>query len=99
MKNVRLLAIALLVPFTALTAYTIYDIGVLAVFEHQMASSGGWLVFVDLAIALLFIMIWMVPDARPTGRNPWPYIVITLIAGSFGPLFYLALSKPRESDH
>jgi len=23
------------------------------------------------------------------GLNPWPYVVITLLAGSFGPLFYL----------
>lgn len=28
-------------------------------------------------------------DARQRGLNPWPYVFITVVAGSFGPLAYL----------
>ncbi len=94
--HLRFIARVLLVPFVGLTLYTLYDVGVLAVFEHQLASSGGWHVFADLSIALTLLMVWMVPDARRTGRNPYLYVIITLIAGAFGPLLYFALSKPDD---
>lgn len=85
------LAVALLVPFTALTVYALADVGFIGVFEHQLASSGGWQVWVDLVIAIVLLLTWLIPDARRTGRNPWPFVVISLIAGSFGPLLYVAL--------
>lgn len=93
MKRVQALSLALLVPFSALTAYSVYDVGLLGVFEHQLASSGGWQVLADLIIAIVLILFWLVPDARRSGRNPWPYVFLALAAGSFGPLLYLALAK------
>jgi len=38
----------------------------------------------------------MVPEAKRAGRNPWPYVVITLFLGSFGPLLYLILSPQKQ---
>ena len=96
MRLARRITFIVILPFTLLTAYTLWDVGALAVFEHQAATSGGWQVFTDLAIALLLIMAWMVPHARRHGRNPWPYVVLTLVAGSFGPLLYLILSKEES---
>jgi hypothetical protein len=52
-------------------------------------------VLADLVIALTLVMIWLWRDARTGGRNPWPWIGLTLIAGSFGPLLYL-LTQPRS---
>ncbi len=43
----------------------------------------------DLVIALFLVLTWLWNDARTSGRNPWPWIGITLVAGSFGPLLYL----------
>ncbi len=93
MKCAKALSIALLVPFSALTAYSVFDVGLLGVFEHQLASSGGWQVLADLVIAIVLILFWLVPDARRSGRNPWPYVFLSLAAGSFGPLLYLTLAK------
>ncbi len=98
MKHLRMLSIVLLVPFTALTGYALYDIGFMGVFEHQFSNSGGLQVWIDLAIAVTLILFWLVPNAKRTGRNPWPYVIITMIAGSFGPLLYFALAKPSASD-
>ena len=33
-------------------------------------------------------MVWMWKDAQATGRNVWPFVGITVFAGSFGPLLY-----------
>jgi hypothetical protein len=34
-------------------------------------------------------------DARSTGRNIWPWIIATLVAGSFGPLLYFITGKQK----
>jgi hypothetical protein len=36
-------------------------------------------------------------DARQTGMNPWPFIVVTIFMGSFGPLLYLAARELRAT--
>lgn len=89
MQRLRLLAIALLIPFGGLTAYAVYQHGFKGILEYQLQTSAGLQVIVDLVIAMVLVLCWLVPHARRTGRNPWPYIVVTAIAGSFGPLLYL----------
>ena len=93
MQPLRLLAIAILIPFTGLTAYAVQQVGFSGILEYQLASPPGWQVIVDLVIAMVLFLCWMIPNAKQTGRNPWPYIVITAIAGSFGPLLYLAAAR------
>ena len=96
MKIARSFSLIVLVPFTLLTAYALWEVGPIGVFAHQYASPGGWQVFVDLVIACLFFVIWMFGNAKKTGRNPWGYLVLTLAAGSFGPLLYFAFAKPES---
>lgn len=74
------------------------------VWEHRytgfidLALAGGWgaQVFVDLVIALVIVLFWLVGDARRNGRSPWGYVVTTFFLGSIGPLLYLSLGSPRE---
>lgn len=96
MKHAKLFSIIALIPFTILTVYSIMDVGVVGIFKHQFASSGGMQVFFDLVIAATLILFWLVPHAKSHNRNPLLYIVLTLIAGSYGPLLYLAFAKIND---
>ena len=97
MEMRRKLAIALLIPFALLTLYALARVGYAGIFEHALAGPAGWQIFTDLVVALVLILVWMIADARRTGRNPWPWIVLTLLLGSFGPLLYLAVGRADES--
>jgi hypothetical protein len=92
MDSRRTLAIVLLVPFTLLTAYAVAEVGFIGIFAYALASPPGWQLFFDLAIALVLVLVWLVADARKARRNPWPWVVLTLLTGSIGPLLYLAIS-------
>lgn len=98
MSQRKLLALVLLVPFTALTAYAVAEVGYIGIFDYHRHSPAGWQVFTDLVLALLLVMVWMVQDARASGRNPWPWLALTLFAGSFGPLLYLAMTPGEASE-
>lgn len=85
----RALLMLTLVAFSALSAIAVWRHGYWGIFDAQLQSYAGLQVLADLAIAMTLFMVWMWRDARSSGRNPWPWIVLTLLAGSFGPLFYL----------
>lgn len=97
MTSRKILAIALLIPFALLTAYAVARVGYIGIFDYHRHSPAGWQVFTDLVIALLLVLVWLIPDARERGRSPWPWVVMTLLLGSFGPLLYLALEKSPPS--
>lgn len=94
--NIRTLAIVLLIPFVALTIYAVMQVGYVGIFDYHRHSPAGWQVFADLVVALILVLFWLVPNARSTGRNPWPWVVMTLLLGSIGPLCYLAFA-PQNS--
>ena len=86
----RLIAlIAVIIVFGALTAQALLDVGYFGIFEIQIQTWSGMQVFTDLAIMCVLAVIWMVRDAKTSGVNAWPFVVMTLVAGAFGPLFYL----------
>lgn len=91
-----LLLLTLLV-FGGLTGLALWEHGFVGVLKYQMQNSAGQQVFMDLSIALGLAMVWMYRDAKAHQRNPWPWIVLTLIWGSFGPLFYL-ITQPRKTQ-
>ena len=89
----RPLLLITLILFSALTALALWQHGYWGIFEPLLRSTAGLQVLVDLVIALTLFMAWMWGDARRLGRNPWPWIALTLLTGSFGPLLYL-LGRP-----
>ena len=50
-------------------------------------------------IALGLFLVWMWRDAKAEGRNPWPWILITLATGSIGPLIYLLVYRTGKNTH
>lgn len=98
MDSRRTLAIVLLVPFTLVSIYAVAEVGFSGIFAYALASPPGWQLFFDLVIALVLVLVWLVADARKSGRNPWPWVAVTLLAGSFGPLLYLA-AGPSTAKH
>ena len=85
----RTLLIIILILFGALSAAAIWQHGYVGVFLSFTQNLAGMQVFADLVISLTLVMTWMWRDAKATGRNIYPWIVLTLAAGSFGPLIYL----------
>lgn len=85
----RNLAIVMAIPFVILTAYAVMQVGYIGILDYHRHSPAGWQVFTDLVIALVLVLSWMIPEAKSRGDNPWPWVLLTLIAGSIGPLAYL----------
>jgi len=80
----RTLAWILLIPFALLTLYALAEVGYVGIFDYHRHSPAGWQVFADLVVALVLVLSWLIPDARSRGRNPWPWVVLTLFLGSIG---------------
>jgi hypothetical protein len=89
----RSLSTVTLILFGALTAAALWQHGYWGILAPHFQSFGGGQVFADLVIALTLVMVWMWRDAKATGRNVWPWLVLTLAFGSFGPLIYLVTRK------
>ncbi len=94
----RIILIAVLAAFSMLTAIALYFHGYWGIFEPHFLSFGAAQVFVDLVIALGLFLVWMWRDAKASGRNPWPWLVLTLATGSIGPLIYLIIYKSGKKD-
>ena len=89
--------VLVLIPFSILSAAALWQVGYLGIWTGQFANYGAWQVLADLVIAVSLAMYWMWTDARRTGRNPWPWLLLSLAAGSFGPLLYVVTRK-RDAD-
>jgi Terpene cyclase DEP1 len=90
----RPLLLLTLFAFGALTAAALWQHGYWGLIAPLLQTLAGGQVLVDLVIALTLVMLWMARDAKARGRRIWPWIAVTLVAGSFGPLMYLLTRKP-----
>lgn len=92
----RVLLVLVLILFGSLTGAALWTHGYWGIIEPHFQTFGAGQVFADLVIALGLVMVWMWRDARRIGRNPWPWLVATLLLGSFSPLVYLLTRRPPE---
>lgn len=94
----RSLIALILVPFGILTAVALWQYGYWGILAPHFQSSGEAQVLADLVIALSLVLVWLWKDAQATGRNPWPWVIATLTAGSFGPLLYLLTRESNKNS-
>ncbi len=97
MNKVRILIAVVLAAFLAETAYVVAQMGYVGFFEAANANPATRLMMLDLVITLSLGAVWMVLDARRSGRNALPYLLVTAGFGAAGPLLYL-LRRPREAS-
>ena len=93
----RTLITITLLLFGALTVMALREVGYIGLFMSPLQSLAGMQIFIDLVIALSLVMVWLWRDAQTTGRNAWPWLLATLMLGSFGPLLYLLIKKPSAT--
>jgi hypothetical protein len=90
------LLVAVLLAFGALSTLALMEHGYWGILAFHFPSSAGWQVLTDLVIVCTLAMIWMVVDARRHGRVVWPFLLLTITLGSFGPLLYLLVGELRQ---
>lgn len=56
-------------------------------------------IWVDLVIAIVIWLAWMLKDAKRAGRNPWGWVVFALLLGAFAPLVYLVMYGRWPASH
>lgn len=90
-----LLLLVVVALFGLLTVEALLDVGYVGIFTPHFQSWGGGQVLADLVVMGALVCIWMVRDAPRHGLSSWPFVVATLLAGSFGPLAYLIVREVR----
>lgn len=94
----RLIALVLvIIGFGALSTIALLDVGYWGILAPHFQSWGAAQVFTDLVILAVLSCIWMIADARKQGIAAWPFLALTLAAGSFGPLLYLVTREFRRA--
>ena len=83
------LALLLLVAFGAFSVWVTATQGYTGFLGLAAREPWALQILLDLTIACLLYSMWLVRDARQHGINPWPYLLVTLFAGSLGGLAYL----------
>ena len=87
LKKILLWIVA--IDFAALSTYAVVQQGYMAFYENVFGSPIGVQLGTDLLIALALALIWMFHDAREWGISFWPFLALTAVLGSLGPIAYL----------
>jgi hypothetical protein len=94
-------------PLTALIAFSGYTVSVMLQAEQSLIDFGISLmsrpdtaqVVIDLYLLATLAGVWMVKDAKARGQSVWavvPYLLLTAVFVSVGPLLYLVVRGVRE---
>jgi hypothetical protein len=94
-------------PLSALLAFSGYTVSVMLQAEQSLIDFGISLmsrpdtaqVVIDLYLLATLAGVWMVKDAKGRGRSVWsvlPYLLLTAVFVSIGPLLYLVVRGIRD---
>ena len=85
----RVLLIGVIVAFGVFTTAAVVEHGLVGFLEETVQNMATLQVLIDLSIVAALVLIWMYRDSRGSGTPFVPYALLTVAAGSFGPLGYL----------
>jgi hypothetical protein len=88
-----------LLAFVDLNAYVVWKYGFAGFIELITANAATVAAVADLGIALSLVAVWLWNDAKKRGVSPLPYLALTAMAGSAGPLLYLLVHGRRPAAH
>lgn len=97
MERLRPFLILVAVLFTAYSTMVAVDHGYTGFISLALREAWGMQMLLDLCISLTMVTSLLVVDARRRKRAAWPWVVITALLGSVGPLWYLVLRTPTAS--
>ncbi len=83
----------LLLVHGVITAKAMVDHGLIGIFLQAFLNWGTGQIFSDLVVSLVLVMSWVLVDARRRGKTGWPWVLVTAVFGSLGPLVYLFLRE------
>ncbi len=76
-------------PFGGFSLWVMGQVGYLGIWQGGLANLGSLQITLDLVVACCLLTGYLARDCRAQGRAWWPWALLTLVAGSFGPLAYL----------
>lgn len=91
---------ALALVFAAFGAYSLHviaELGYLGLWQALLSQDASRQALLDLLIASVLLLGFIWRDAQARGRRFWPYALLTLASGSFGPLLYLLLAPDARA--
>ncbi|NCP63122.1 MAG: hypothetical protein GW763_11960 [Paraglaciecola sp.] len=97
MQTKSKLALGVLFIFSVLSVYAVLEVGYWGIIMHLLDGPAAWQIAADLVIALSMVLLWLTQDAKKNGRRILPWVILTLLLGSIGPLLYIVLGvKPTS---
>ena len=95
------LAPLMLIPFVIFSGWVLADVGYMGFWRSVLDDPSGVQITLDLFLANGMLLAMMYGDAQKREVTFWPWIALTLLAGSIGPLFYFTytgwLARSRKS--
>lgn len=79
--------------FAIFSIWVLVQIGYVGLWQGGFANLGSTQITVDLVIACTLLIGFIARDCHANGRPWWPWALLTLAAGSVGPLAYLLWAK------
>lgn len=77
------------VVFGAFSLWVLLKVGYFGIWQGGFANLGSTQITFDLVVACTLLVGVIARECRSNGRPWWPWALLTLAVGSFGPLAYL----------
>lgn len=81
--------VGVLLVFAVVSAVALAEHGYVGLWAFLFQGTAERQVALDLTIAMFLVTVGIVGDSRTSGVPAWPYVLVTVLTGSLGPLGYL----------